>query len=144
MSPDAAPTYERERRRTPQTLRLRRVTPSLTVRDLDRSLEFYQGIMGFVVDEIWEHEGRRVGAALVAGSVTLLLSLDDGKLGSDRVKGQGFRLHLSTAQDVDELAGLLTDRGGTLQEGPIDMPWGSRAFTVVDPDGFKLTIAADS
>lgn len=146
MSVDEAPTSERSQRSrsSPETLRLRRVTPSLTVSDVGESLKFYRDMLGFIVDEIWEHEGRRVGAALVAGSVTLLLSLDDGAKGPDRVKGQGFRLHLSTIQDVDQLAATLEARGGRLQEGPVDMPWGARAFTVIDPDGFTLTIAAEA
>ena len=141
---EEAPAQELRQRSSPETLRLRRVTPSFTVGDVAESLKFYRDVMGFVVDEIWEHEGRRVGAALVAGSVTLLLSEDDGKAGTDRVKGQGFRLHLSTAQDVDTLASHVRERGVELHEGPTDMPWGARAFTVIDPDGFKLTVAADS
>jgi uncharacterized glyoxalase superfamily protein PhnB len=144
MSVDEAPTREQSRRSDPETLRLRRVTPSLTVADVGESLRFYRDLLGFVVDEIWEQEGRRIGAALVAGSVTLLLSLDDGAMGADRLKGQGFRLHLSTVQDVDHLAAMVEARGGMLQEGPTDMPWGARAFTVIDPDGFKLTIAAEA
>lgn len=140
---DEAPAQEQKQRSSPETLRLRRVTPSFTVGDVGESLTFYRDVMGFVVDEIWEHEGRRVGAALVAGSVTLLLTEDDGKAGSDRAKGQGFRLHLSTAQDVDVLASYVRERGVELHEGPTDMPWGARAFTVIDPDGFKLTVAAD-
>lgn len=142
MSLDQAPTPERQRS-NPETLRLRRVTPAFTVSDVGESLKFYRDLLGFVVDEIWEHEGRRVGAALVAGSVTLLLSLDDGTKGMDREKGGGFRLHMSTVQDVDLLAATIESRGGTLQDGPTDMPWGVRAFTVTDPDGFKLTIAAE-
>ncbi|MEX2467222.1 MAG: VOC family protein [Gemmatimonadota bacterium] len=144
MSPDQDPTPEMAPRSSPETLRLRRVTPAITVDDVDESLKFYRDLLGFVVDEIWEQEGRRVGAALVAGSVTLLLSLDDGDKGADRVKGQGFRLHLSTIQDVDHLAAKVEARGGSLHEGPTDMPWGARAFTVIDPDGFKLTIAAEA
>lgn len=144
MSLDEALTPDRSRRSNPETLRLRRVTPSFTVADIGESLKFYRDLLGFVVDEIWEHEGRRVGAALVAGSVTLLLSEDDGAKGADRTKGDGLRLHLSTVQDVDHLAATVEARGGTLHEGPTDMPWGARAFTVVDPDGFKLTIAAEA
>ncbi len=140
---DEAPAQELKQRSSPETLRLRRVTPSFTVGDVGESLTFYRDVMGFVVDEIWEHEGRRVGAALVAGSVTLLLTEDDGKAGADRAKGQGFRLHLSTAQDVDVLAAYVRERGVELHEGPTDMPWGARAFTVIDPDGFKLTVAAE-
>ncbi len=140
---DEGPAQEQKQRSSPETLRLRRVTPSFTVKDVGESLTFYRDVMGFVVDEIWEHEGRRVGAALVAGSVTLLLTEDDGKAGTDRTKGLGFRLHLSTAQDVDVLASYVRERGVELHEGPTDMPWGARAFTVVDPDGFKLTVAAE-
>ena len=140
---DEGPAQEQKQRNSPETLRLRRVTPSFTVKDVGESLTFYRDVMGFVVDEIWEHEGRRVGAALVAGSVTLLLTEDDGKAGTDRTKGLGFRLHLSTAQDVDVLASYVRERGVELHEGPTDMPWGARAFTVVDPDGFKLTVAAE-
>ena len=140
---DEAPARELKQRSSPETLRLRRVTPSFTVGDVSESLAFYRDVMGFIVDEIWEHEGRRVGAALVAGSVTLLLNEDDGKAGTDRTKGQGFRLHLSTAQDVDVLASYVRERGVELHEGPTDMPWGARAFTVIDPDGFKLTVAAE-
>ena len=140
---DEAPARELKQRSSPETLRLRRVTPSFTVGDVSESLAFYRDVMGFIVDEIWEHEGRRVGAALVAGSVTLLLNEDDGKAGTDRNKGQGFRLHLSTAQDVDVLASYVRERGVELHEGPTDMPWGARAFTVIDPDGFKLTVAAE-
>jgi len=143
MGPDHATEADFNRRRSPETLRLRRVTPAFTVTDVDTSLSFYRDVLGFVVDEIWEHEGHRVGAALVAGSVTLLLSQDDGEKGGERTKGQGFRLHLSTAQDIDRLASLVVARGGTLQDGPVDMPWGARAFTVLDPDGFKLTVAAE-
>lgn len=139
------PTMDKDldRRRSPETLRLRRVTPAFTVSDVDTSLAFYRDVLGFVVDEIWEHEGERVGAALVAGSVTLLLSRDDGAKGTARAKGAGFRLHLSTAQDVDRLASMVEERGGSLHEGPTDMSWGARAFTVIDPDGFKFTIAAE-
>ncbi|MDZ7778783.1 MAG: VOC family protein [Gemmatimonadota bacterium] len=143
MSSDETPTEDQPRRSTPETLRLRRVTPSLTVDDINESLKFYKDILGCVVDEIWEHEGRRVGAALVAGSVTLLLTQDDGEQGTGRIKGQGMRLHVSTAQDIDRLAANVRERGGDLHEGPADMPWGARAFTVVDPDGFKLTIAQE-
>lgn len=143
MSSDETSAGDRPRRSTPETLRLRRVTPSLTVDDVDGSLAFYKNVLGFVVDEIWEHEGRRVGAALVAGSVTLLLTRDDGEQGADRIKGQGMRLHVSTAQDVDQLAAAVQERGGDLHEGPTDMPWGARAFTVIDPDGFKLTVAQE-
>lgn len=144
METQHAEPRKRSRRNHPQTLRLRRVSPSLTVDDISTSLTYYRDILGFVVDEIWEHEGRKVGAALLAGAVQFMLSLDDGAKGPERPKGMGFRLHLSTAQDIDDLAQQVRSRGGTLESGPAEQPWGGRAFTVVDPDGFRLTIASES
>lgn len=133
-----------QRRRTsPETLRLRRAWPTFTVGDIGTSLKFYRDTLGFVVDEIWEREGRRVGAALLAGSVQIMLSEDDGAKGAGRDKGLGFRLHLTTIQDIDALAESVVARGGALETPPEEMPWGVRAFTVVDPDGYRLTISSE-
>ena len=48
-----------------------------------------------------------------------------------------------TAQNVDRLAQAILARGGELAQGPTDQPWGMRDFAVADPDGFKITIAAE-
>jgi uncharacterized glyoxalase superfamily protein PhnB len=53
-----------------------------------------------------------------------------------------MRLHLTTAQNVDEIAAGIKQRGGKLDSEPADMPWGTRAFALTDPDGFKLTISS--
>ncbi len=99
-------------------------------------------MVGFTVDERWEHEGELMGVSLVAGATRLMLGQDDGAKGWDRKKGQGFRLYLSTAQDIDQLAADIVGRGGTLAKEPADMPWGARAFDLVDPDGFQLTVSS--
>ncbi len=142
MTSETAPTPEHRSRRIPESLRLRSITPSLTVNDLDESLKFYRDVVGFTVDERWEHEGKLMGVSLVAGSTRLMLGQDDGAKGWDRKKGEGFRLYLSTAQDIDQLAADIVGRGGTLAKEPADMPWGARAFDLVDPDGFQLTVSS--
>jgi lactoylglutathione lyase len=131
----------RIRRREPQTLRLRAVSPSLTVNDLQKSLSWYCDILGFTVNERWEREGSLAGVELVAGSLSFYLSQDDWKKGRDRVKGEGFRLYCTTAQNVDRLAEEIRERGGRLLEAPHDEAWGDRTFAVADPDGFKITIS---
>jgi predicted enzyme related to lactoylglutathione lyase len=52
-------------------------------------------------------------------------------------------MYCGTAQDIDTLARQIEARGGTLLEKPKDQPWGGRAFAVVDPDGFVLTISSE-
>jgi uncharacterized glyoxalase superfamily protein PhnB len=130
-------------RRQPESLRLRSASPSLTVADLEKSRTFYRDVLGFVEKERWEQDGVLLGVELVAGSVTFWLSQDDWKKGRDRVKGQGLRLYCGTTQDVDALATRIQARGGALTEEPKEQPWGGRALSLVDPDGFAITIATE-
>jgi uncharacterized glyoxalase superfamily protein PhnB len=111
--------------------------------DLQTSLSWYCDVVGFTVAEKLEHEGEVRGAALVAGAGRLMLSQKDWAKGRDRVKGQGVRLYLTTTQDVDYVAAAIKVRGGELASEPTDMPWGARAFDLVDPDGFQLTILSE-
>lgn len=126
----------------PETLRLEGTTPALTVGDIGASLSWYRDVVGFQVQETWENEGAVTGASLSAGATRVLLLQDNWAKGRDRVKGVGFRLHMATAGDIDEIAAGIVARGGTLASPPADMPWGARAFSLVDPDGFGFTIAS--
>lgn len=130
----------RPARRQPETLRLRRLSPSLTANDLGASIRWYCDVLGCALEEEWKDGDRVVGAELKAGTVTFMLSQDDFAKGRDRVKGVGLRFYCSTAQNVDRLAAEIEARGGVLAQRPTTQPWGTRDFTVVDPDGFKLTI----
>ena len=125
-------------------LKMTEASPSFTANDLEKSIGWYRDVVGFVVGERWEREGKLVGCELRAGNVTLMLGQDDWKKGRDRVKGQGFRLYCGTTQDVDALARQIKERGGKLDSEPADQPWGSRDFSLTDPDGFKITIGKES
>jgi uncharacterized glyoxalase superfamily protein PhnB len=124
-------------------LKLGEASPGFTVNDLDKSLSWYRDVLGFAVDERWEQDGKLMGVSLKAGGVTFMIGQDDWKKGRDRKKGEGFRLYCSTTQDVDALAKGIQARGGKLDQEPRDQPWGTRDFSLTDPDGFKLTIGAD-
>jgi uncharacterized glyoxalase superfamily protein PhnB len=128
-------------RHKPESLRLRGVAPSFTVDDVHKSLAFYRDVLGFTVDQRWEGGGVLQGVELKAGNVVFMIAQDDWKKGRDREKGVGFRLYCRTAQDVDALADRIKAAGGKLLQEPRDEPWGSRAFTVEDLDGFKITIS---
>jgi uncharacterized glyoxalase superfamily protein PhnB len=130
------------KRREPETLRFRSVSPGLTVSDLQKSIAWYRDVAAFHVGELWKGpDGSVRGAEVMAGAARFFLGQDDWAKGRDRKKGEGIRLHLTTAQDVDEIAKGIKQRGGKLDSEPEDMPWGSRAFALTDPDGFKLTIS---
>jgi uncharacterized glyoxalase superfamily protein PhnB len=128
----------------PKGVQLTQASPSFTVNDLQKSLAFYRDVLGFAVDERWERDGKLMGLSLQAGGVTWMIGQDDWQKGRDRKKGEGFRIYCTTTQDVDSLAAAIKKRGGRLDSEPVDQPWGSRDFSLTDPDGFKITIGADS
>jgi uncharacterized glyoxalase superfamily protein PhnB len=133
-----------QERKQPETLRLRTMMPSITASDLQASLAWYRDVLGFTVAEEYKNdEGRVMGIRLMAGHVQVLLSQDDFAKGRDRQKGAGLRLFCTTAQDVDQLAAAIKERGGKLAHEPTDQPWGARDFGVVDPDGFNLSISTE-
>lgn len=116
---------------------------SITCKDLDASLRLYRDAIGFKVEQTYENEGKVVTAVIAAGDIRLVLNQDDGKLGWDRIKGQGLSMQLNVAApaDVDAAAARIKAAGGALIDEPSDRPWGVRMFQFKDPDGFKLGIS---
>ncbi|MDQ2980201.1 MAG: VOC family protein [Acidobacteriota bacterium] len=127
-----------------KTLALGSASPSFTVSDVHKSLAWYRDVLGFAVGERWENKGELMGVELKAGGVFFMIGQDDWKKGRDRKKGEGFRMYCATAQDVDAIATGIKARGGKLDSEPQDQPWGSRDFSLTDPDGFKITIAKET
>jgi uncharacterized glyoxalase superfamily protein PhnB len=119
------------------------VMPSLTVNNLQQSLDFFSGL-GFEVEDRWEQDGKLMGAMLKAGDARLGLSQDDGKKGMNRTKGVGMRIYIEAADDIDQVAERAKKSGVALTREPHDTEWGSRAFEVTEPSGFLLTISSPS
>ncbi len=124
-----------------KTLQGKGVMPSLTVNNLQQSLDFFGGL-GFEVEDRWEDKGVLLGAMLKAGDARLGLSQDDGKKGRDRTKGVGLRIYIEAADDIDQVAARAKAAGIALTSEPHDTEWGARAFEVTEPSGFLLTIAS--
>jgi uncharacterized glyoxalase superfamily protein PhnB len=129
---------------TTTALQVRSLTPTLTVNDLKRSIQFYRDGLGFTVGEEIKEDNEVRHVTLEAGGATLGLSQDDFGKGRDRVKGVGLRFYLETDQSVEELAKRAKSAGITHIDGPAKLPWGPMGFTVTDPDGFKITISNPS
>jgi uncharacterized glyoxalase superfamily protein PhnB len=128
---------------TTATLNATNLGCSITCKDLEASIRFYRDAIGFAVAQTYENNGKVSAAVVTAGNCHLVLNQDDGKLGWDRIKGQGFYLQINVAglADVDATAARITAAGGTLIDEPADRPWGVRMFQFRDLDGFKLGVS---
>lgn len=122
-------------------LQVKTLSPTLTVNNLQQSVGFFEGL-GFGIEEKWEESGVLLGVMLRAGEARIGLSQDDWKKGRDRQKGVGMRIFLETTQNIDQVAADAKKAGIALDAEPHDTPWGSRAFEVTEPSGFKLTISS--
>lgn len=116
---------------------------SITCKDLDASIRFYRDAVGFAVVHSFERDGKVTAAVVAAGDIRIVLNQDDGKLGWDRIKGQGFYLQINVAgaADVDAAAARVKAAGGKLLSEAADRPWGARMFQFTDLDGFKLGVS---
>jgi uncharacterized glyoxalase superfamily protein PhnB len=116
---------------------------SITCKDLEASIRFYRDAIGFAVVQTFENDGKVAAAVVGANDCNIVLNQDDGKLGWDRVKGQGFYLQINVAglSDVDAAAARIKAAGGTLLNEPADRSWGVRMFQFKDLDGFKLGVS---
>ena len=123
-------------------LQAKSIAPGLTCDNLAASIKFYEGL-GFAVEDRWENNGELVGVMMRAGSARIGLGQDDWKKGRDRVKGVGMRIWLGTEQSIDEIAERAKASGVKLAKEPHDTEWGARAFEVIDPDGFLLSVSND-
>lgn len=124
-------------------LQAKLIAPTITVDDLQKSLRFFEGL-GFGVEERYEDNGVLAGVMLRAGEARIGIGQDDWKKGRDRKKGQGLRLYIETAQDIDSIAARAKAAGVALDKEPHDTDWGTRAFEVTEPSGFLITIASES
>ena len=130
---------------TQEAVLISAIVPTVTVDDLQKSIAFYEAL-GFAIDERWEEKGTLLGVMLRAGKTQIGLNQDDWKKGRDRKKGVGVRLSISapTPGSVDEIAKRAKSAGITLKSEPHDTEWKSRAFEVIDPSGFLLTVYSDA
>ena len=106
---------------------------SLTVKDIQKSAAWYQGIVGFGIERTFERDGKLVLVALKAGHVRINLNQDDGAKGWDRIKGLGFSVNIWTTEDIDGIAKRIKTSGGTLDVigSPIVTKLASRPYVAM-------------
>lgn len=117
---------------------------TLTVRDIERSLDFYGKKLGLTVEHNATPDFAMIRIGDKAGGGTLgLLSIarakSDGAEETSALQKRSIHVEFST-DDLDGLYKDLQSRGVIFHEPPHDEPW-ERSMTAFDPDGYAVEFA---
>ena len=120
------------------------VTPMLTVNDVKAAAAFYQNAFGFAKRGIMNApDGKAVHAELTLRGMTLMLGPEIPQMGPRSAKtigGSPSTLYLLT-ENADKVVAKAVKLGAELKGPVMDMFWGDRCGTVVDPDGYTWMVA---
>jgi catechol 2,3-dioxygenase-like lactoylglutathione lyase family enzyme len=104
------------------------------VRDLEKTREFYAGLLGLTV--LMEHPGYlRLGGG--EGFHLGFEERDEPEIGAAGVE------IVIRVDDVDAAYHRLTSAGVPFQTAPEDQEWGARHAWLTDPDGYRLSLFSD-
>lgn len=115
---------------------------TLFVEDLDAAKRFYQEVFGLHVkfedddSAVFDFGNTIINLLDVAAAPSLI---DPARVAS---RDAGSRVQLTIeVEDVDAICAELSARGVSLQNGPVDRPWGVRTASFVDPGGHIWEVA---
>jgi len=119
------------------------VSAMLTVSDIPAAVTFYQKAFGFSKRGIMNGpDGKPIHAELTLRGATLMLGPENPSLGKRSAKTVGASpagLYVYT-ENVDKVVAKAINLGATAQGPVMDMFWGDRCGTVVDPDGYTWMV----
>jgi PhnB protein len=120
------------------------VTAILTVTDVKGAADFYQKAFGFAKRGIMNGpDGKAIHAELTLRGTTLMLGPEMAQMGYPGAKTIGASpttLYLLT-ENADKVVSKAVKLGATVKGPVLDMFWGDRVGTVVDPEGYSWMVA---
>jgi len=120
------------------------VTAMLTVTDIKAAADFYQKAFGFAKRGIMNGpNGKAIHGELTLRGTTIMLTPEMPQMGSRSAKTIGASptsLYLLT-ENADKTVAKAVKLGATAKGPVMDMFWGDRVGTVVDPEGYSWMVA---
>jgi len=114
------------------------VSNMLVVSDVKAAMNFYQKALGFAKRGVLNGpDGKPMHAELTLRGTTLMLGPENSQMGGRSAKTIGaspVTFYLTT-EDVDKVVAKAVKLGAELKGPVMDMFWGDRCGTIVDPDG---------
>ncbi|HXW90974.1 MAG TPA: VOC family protein [Terriglobales bacterium] len=119
------------------------VSAMLTVSDIPAAVSFYQKALGFSKRAVMNGpDGKPIHAELTLRGTTLMLGPENAAMGKRSAKNAGASPAslFIYVENVDKVVEKATKVGATSQGPVIDMFWGDRCGTIVDPDGYTWMV----
>ena len=122
-----------------------RAAPVFPVGDVNAAVRWYVNRLGFTPVHVNADESGEANYAIVRlGDVEIHL-LQNGFEGEPvRSPAEAMFTMRGSVDDVDKLCRRCVEEGLVFLRGLADQPWGARDFTVLDPDGNRIWIAASA
>lgn len=119
-------------------------TPVLRVRDVEQSLAFYTRVLGFQGEGgLPGLDGKTIFGEAWLGDARIMLARRAGESSLFPAAACGVELYLTLPDtlEIQQFYAALKARQVSIVEDLHDELWGDRAFTIADPDGYRLIIA---
>src|SRR5579863_1513011 len=119
------------------------VSMMLTVSDVPKAVSFYTKAFGFAKRGIMKGpDGKPIHAELTLRGTTLMLGPENPAMGKRSAKTMGGSPAslFVYSENVDKTVAKATKLGAEAQGPVMDMFWGDRCGTIVDPDGYTWMV----
>jgi PhnB protein len=119
------------------------VSAMLTVSDIAAAVSFYHKAFGFAKRGIMNGpDGKPMHAELTLRGTTLMLGPENPSMGKRTAKSLGASPAslFIYIENVDKAVSKALGLGATGQGSVMDMFWGDRCGTIVDPDGYTWMV----
>jgi len=128
---------------------MKKLSPNLTVSDMDKMIDFYADVLGFRVTNRVPENPPYVWVSVEKGGVELMLQTRASFAGHDpdiliaTPVGNGMMLYIEL-ESIAELGELLEEcrRANAVVKEPFDTFYGRKEFMAADPEGYLFCFAA--
>ena len=114
-----------------------RTVPDIRALDLSLSRDFYEDLLGFKL--VMDQAGMLMFASVTDPKQQVTLNGDAAEAAA---LPPGFAMDVGFPENVTELHARAVARGSVIVEPLEDKPMGIRRFSLLDPNGVRITVMA--
>ncbi|HEX9667415.1 MAG TPA: VOC family protein [Thermodesulfobacteriota bacterium] len=118
---------------------------AIVVSDMDRSIEFYNEVLGLSILKDGRIEGGKKKSFLGTKDHTLIALTEDKKLNRDKAQIVESVAHVAfEVDDVEKASKTLKNKGISFIEEKVEKDGKIKAYHFLDPDGLELEIYGET